>query len=226
MSSISDEKAIITLEVELVSGVKGLESVDSSDSEIDPFFDDVSPDAGKSVKQAVDDSISEAIEDALEEQGLNSTDIEHLSSLVKDVDSQGIQNITNFSKNPSGFMENTMMSVLARAGPHGALVAAIISSIVASPELVKAVVTMLGAKGAPLNQDFRFSEEEFLSLMFDRRVQFKRLTGDDPVITFNSVGFVTPADPDFAGNSLVDVSLARTARIGLRDNSHGYIHGI
>jgi hypothetical protein len=130
------------------------------------------------------------------------------------------------AKNPEAFMENTFISSLSKAGPHGALAAAIITSILAAPEAVKAIIKAFAVKGAPLNQDYRYSQEEFQSQEFDRRVQFKRITGDDPVITVNTTGFVTPQDPDFAGNSLLDANLARTARIGLRQNAYGYIHGI
>ena len=64
-----------------------------------------------------------------------------------------------------------------------------------------------------------------MSQEFDRVTQFKRLTGEDPVITVNTIGFVV-GDPDFKGNSLVDANIARSGRVGLRDSSYGYIHGI
>ena len=56
-------------------------------------------------------------------------------------------------------------------------------------------------------------------------MQFRRLTGDDPVITVTTKGFVV-GDPDFVDNSLVDANLARIGRVNLRDSSLGYIHGI
>ena len=221
MSSVSDEKAIITLEVELVSKVTGGEGADASDG----FFKDTPEDLTEIIKQAIDDSIDEAVVNALEEQGIDMEGLKNITEAVKDLDSKGIGNITSMAKNPAGFMENTFIKTLGRAGPYGALTAAIIAAIIGTPELIKAVVQAFAVKGGFLNQDYRYSQEEFLNQQFDRITQFKRLTGDDPVITVTTKGFIV-GDPDFEGNSLVDANIARTARIGLRDTSYGYIHGI
>lgn len=225
MSSISDEKAIITLEVELVSNVKGLEGADAGVP--DSFFEGVGGENFEdTIKKAVDDSIKESIEGVLDDEGVDVETLQNLTNAVKDLDSKAMGNITSFAKNPEAFTQRTFLSILGKAGPYGAIAAAIISTLVAGPELVKAVVEMFGVKGGLLNQDYRYTQEEFLSQEFDRRVQFKRLTGDDPVITVTTIGFVTPSDPDFEGNSLVDANIARTARIGLRESGYGYIHGI
>jgi len=224
MSSITDEKAVITLEVELISSVSGLEG-DTAEAAPEPFLADVSDDMRQVIKDAIDDSIDEAIVDALEKEGVDIQALENITQSLKDVDSKGMSNVTSMAKNPAGFIENQFISILGRAGPYGAIAAAIITAVLATPELVKAVVTAFATKGGPLNQDYRYSQEEFLSQQFDRITQFKRLTGDDPVITVNTVGFVV-GDPDFKGNSLVDANLARTARIGLRGSAYGYIHGI
>jgi hypothetical protein len=224
VSSISDETAKITLEVELVAGVSGLEQ--SQEGEQEGFFGEVPDNIQAAIDQAVKDSVEESVNDALENEGVDPESLKELTNMVKDVQSKGINNITSMAKNPESFMENTFISALSKAGPHGVLAATIITSILAAPEAVKAIIKAFAVKGAPLNQDYRYSQEEYTSQEFDRRVQFKRLTGDDPVITINTQGFVTPQDPDFPGNSLIDANLARTARIGLRDNAYGYIHGI
>jgi len=177
------------------------------------------------IAEEVNTSIKESIDDALEEEGVDFEGIRNASVLVKDIDSRGISNVKNLAKNPESFMESTFMRALSRAGPHGALVAAIISAIAGSPALVTVVVQALGVKGAPLNQDFAWTEDEQYNQQFDRVVQFRRLTGDDPVITVLTKGFVV-GDPDFIDNSLVDTNIARTARVNLRDSSLGYIHGI
>jgi len=223
MSSITDEKAVITLEVELVSTVSGLEG--EPEAQPEPFLEGVSDDMREVIKQAIDDSIEESIQDVLEKEGVDIESLENITQALKDVDNKGMSNVTSLAKNPAGFIEKQFLSILGRAGPYGAIAAAIIAAVLATPELVKAVVEAFAVKGGPLNQDYRYSQEEFLSQQFDRITQFKRLTGDDPVITVNTVGFVV-GDPDFKGNSLVDANLARTARIGLRGSSYGYIHGI
>lgn len=221
--SVSDEKAVITLEVELVSTVSGLEG--DATPEDKPFLADVSDDMRTVIEEVVDDSIQEAIQDTLKEDGVDIESLKSITQNLKDVDSKGMSNITSMAKNPAGFVEKQFLSILGRAGPYGAIAAALIAAALATPELVKALVEAFAVKGGPLNQDFRYSQEEFMSQEFDRITQFKRLTGDDPVITVNTVGFVV-GDPDFKGNSLVDANLARSGRVGLRDSSYGYIHGI
>lgn len=157
--------------------------------------------------------------------GVDSETLKKLTDLTKQMDDTVIKNVTQFGKNPEGFTENMFMSILRKAGPQGAIAAAIIAAIVAAPEMAKAIIEMFAVKGGPLNQDYRFSQEEFLSQEYSRKTQFDRLTGDDPVITVNTIGFVK-TDPDFFANSLVDANEARSGRVGLRDSEYGYIHGI
>jgi len=220
--NVGNEKAIITLEVELVSSVKG-DPVPAGAQE--PFFGDVDPDIRDVISEEINANIKDEISDALADEGVDLEGIKNATALAKDIDNKGISNIKNIAKSPETFMENTFISALARAGPHGALVAAIITTIAGSPALVTAVVQALGVKGAPLNQDFAWTEDEQYNQQFDRVMQFRRLTGDDPVITVTTKGFVV-GDPDFVDNSLVDTNIARTARVNLRDSALGYIHGI
>lgn len=223
-ANIGNEKAIITLEVELVSSVKG-DPVSEGAADQDPFFEGISDDLRDVIAEEINANIKEEIDDALQDEGIDLEGIKNATAMAKDIDNKGISNIKNLAKSPENFMENTLMRTLAKAGPHGALAAAIITAIAASPEMVRAVVEALGVKGAPLNQDFAWTEEEQYNQQFDRTVQFRRLTGDDPVITVLTKGFVV-GDPDFIDNSLVDANIARTARVNLRDSSLGYIHGI
>jgi len=223
MSSISGEEAIITLKVKLVSETEGLTETPTAQ---EPFTGDISSDLAEIIDQEVKSTVDEIIADSLEEAGVDLEAVQQMADLVDDVGSSGIKNITGFAKNPEGFTENAFMRVLAKAGPYGALVAAIITAIVASPILFKAIVEQLGMKGGPLNQDWRMSVEEQENQLYDRHTQFRRLTGDDPIITVNTLGFVKPLDPDFAGNSLVSANISRTGRIGLQDSSFGYVHGV
>jgi len=220
-SEISNEKAIITIEVDLVSKVTGEPTGGEGPS---GFFEDHPEDTSESVEQAVKDSIDEAIEDTFVSEGIDMDSLEELTKMVKDVDSTGMSNIKSMAKNPEGFMQNTFMRVLSRAGPYGALAAAIIAVIAATPDMVKAVVEALGVKGAPLNQDYAFTEPEQLNLDFSRIVQFRRITGDDPVITLQTKGFVV-GDPDFVDNSLLAIETGRMGRVDLQQGSLGYVHG-
>ncbi len=221
MSSISDEKAIITIEVDLVSKVTGDPTAGPGES---GFFAEHAEDTDDTVEQAIKDSIDEAMEDVFESEGVDMDSLGELTKMVKDVDSVGMNNIKSMAKNPEGFMQSTFMSVLSRAGPYGALAAAIITAIAVAPEMVKAVVEALGVKGGPLNQDYAFTEEEQYGQAFSRQVQYRRITGDDPVITVTTKGFVA-GDADFNDNSLVDVETGRMGRVDLNQNSVGLIYG-
>jgi len=169
--------------------------------------------------------IKDAVDEALENSDIDIDSLKDASKLFTQIKGQGVQNVKSMAQNPAGFMQSTIMNILGKAGPYGALAAAIIGAVAASPEMVKAVVEALGVKGGPLNQDYAFTEEEQMNLAFDRAVQFKRLTGDDPVITVTTKGFVS-GDPDFVDNSLVTIEQGRTGRVGLRESSLGLIHGI
>ena len=141
------------------------------------------------------------------------------------MDHKGIANVRSLASSPQSFIGQKLLRALSSAGPYGALAAAIITSIAAAPEMVKAVVSALGVKGAILNQDYKYSLEGQENLHFDRVTQFRKLTGDDAVITSRDRGFVV-GDADFVLNSLVDVSTGRVGRINLRQTSLGYAQGV
>ncbi len=221
-TDVSDEKAIITIEVELVSDVKGDPVAEGTQ---DPFLSGIKDELSDVISEEVNASIKDSVEDTLAEEGIDLDALRNATGMVKDLDNKAMGNIKSIAKSPESFMENTIISTLSKAGPYGALAAAIITAIIGAPALVEAVVNALGVKGGPLNQDFKFSQDAQMNQQFDRRVQFRRLTGDDPVITVTTKGFAR-VDPDFIDSSLVDTNLARTARITLRGSSLGYIHGI
>jgi hypothetical protein len=221
MSSISDEKAIITIEVDLVSKVTGDPVGEKGES---GFFTEHEKDTDDQVEQAIKDSIDEAIEDVFVSEGIDMDSLGELTKLMKDVDSKGMNNLKSMATNPAGFMQGTIMGILGRAGPYGALAAAIIGVIAATPAMASAVVEALGVKGGPLNQDFALTQDEQYGQAFSREVQYRRITGDDPVITVTTKGFVA-GDEDFNDNSLVDVETGRMGRVSLNQNSVGLIYG-
>jgi len=223
VSSITDESAVITLEVKLVSSVTGGEE---AAGRAEGFFEEVPDDIFGTVKQLVNESVEDAVEDALEEEGIDAESLKNLSQNLRDLDNKALGNLKSFASSPDVFVENQFLSILSRAGPQGAIIASIITMLLASPELVKGIITMLGPKGGILNQDFRFSQEAQYDQEFNRLLQFNRLTGDDPVITFLDFGFVAVSDPDFRGNSLVDANEARSGRVGLKQSAFGYVNGV
>ena len=221
--SVENSEAIITIKVKLESDVTG-----------DPTGGgQASPDFfGQPQTGAVDQHVKD-FEDLKKDTekfadkfgGKDSVNIENITDLVSNLDKNGIGELTQFASSPQGYMEHGFIRLLQMGGPHGALIVAIIGAALAAPELFKAVVEQLGVKGGPLNQDFFYSIDEQLNLHFDRYVQFKRITGDDPVVTVSTKGYVV-GDPDFVGSSLINADLARTARIGLRESNLGLIDGI
>jgi len=224
MSSVSNEEAIITIKVKLVSETEGL--TETTSEQQDSFLGDASPELTEIIDQEVKRTVDELIADSLEEAGVDLQAVQDMADMVDDIGNVGIKNVTNFAKNPEGFSSNMFMKILSKGGPYGAVAGAIITAILASPVLFKVLVEAFAVKGGPLNQDYRYSVEEQENQLYDRHTLFRRLTGDDPIITFNTLGFVTPSDPDFGGNSLVTANISRTGRVGLQNSSFGYIHGV
>jgi len=220
-SEVSGEKAIITIEVELVSTVKG----DPTPGGYDPFLSDSSTEQQDAIMQLIHEDIKDSVQDVMKDEGIDSEGLKDVTDMVKKIKGEGIDNLTKFATSPQGFLEHGLIRILGMAGPYGAIAVALIAMIAASPEMVKVIISALGVKGGPLNQDFAWTEEEQYNQQFDRAMQFRRLTGDDPVITVTTKGFVV-GDPDFIDNSLVDTNIARTARVNLRDSSIGMVHGI
>ena len=189
---------------------------------------------GDAIQNAIQQAITSDIDDAVDtavagkltpKDTADNENVEKAIDLVRDMDHKGIANVRSMASSPQSFIGSKLLGALASAGPYGALAAAIITAIAAAPEMVKAVVTALGVKGAILNQDYKYSLEGQENLHFDRVTQFRKLTGDDAVITSRDRGFVV-GDADFVLNSLVDVSTGRVGRINLRQTSLGYAQGV
>ena len=223
MADIDDQESVITIKVKLESDVTGMEGDKGS---YDPFLSDVTPDVDDIIDQEVQSTVDELVEKTLQEKfGIDTSGIENLTDMVNTLDKKGISELTQFAKSPQGFLEHGFIRLLSAGGPYGAILVAIITAVLATPQLFVALVEMLAVKGGPLNQDFRYSLDEQENQQFSRMVQYSRLVGDDPVITVTTKGFVV-GDADFNFNTLLDANIARTARIGLRDSALGVIDGI
>lgn len=151
--------------------------------------------------------------------------VEKLTEFIQNTDRKGLQTLSSFARNPTDAVQGQLLSVLGRAGIHGALALAVIAAITASPEILRTIVKQLSVKGGPLNQDFhRFLEEEF-QRGIDREAQYRRATGLDVIITTEDRGFIL-SDPAFVNNSLVDIDKTRIARLTIDDTQFGYTHGL
>ena len=208
-------------------------------SEQRPFkIDDISEE-DDAIQNAIQQAITSDIDEAVDTAGKRTSEdkptskdtttdnenVEKAIDLVRDMDHKGIANVRSLASSPQSFVANGLVRALSAAGAPGVLVAAIITAIAGAPEMVKTVVSALGVKGAILNQDYKYSLEGQENLHFDRVTQFRKLTGDDAVITSRDRGFVV-GDADFVLNSLVDVSTGRVGRINLRQTSLGYAQGV
>ena len=207
-------------------------------SEQRPFKIDNISEEDDAIQNAIQQAITSDIDEAVDTAGKRTSkekptskdttdneNVEKAIDLVRDMDHKGIANVRSLASSPQSFIGQKLLRALSSAGPYGALAAAIITAIAAAPEMVKAVVSALGVKGAILNQDYKYSLEGQENLHFDRVTQFRKLTGDDAVITSRDRGFVV-GDADFTLNSLVDVSTGRVGRINLRQTSLGYAQGV
>lgn len=217
MADIEDKEAVITIKVKLESDVQGEFAQQEGATDRPDFF------GGKAQEQI--EVLEKKIEELEETFGDLDINAENLEELISNLDKNGIAQLTSFAKNPAGFMESGITQILGSAGPYGAITLAIIATVLATPELFKAMIEMLAVKGGPLNQDFRYSLDEQENQQFDRVFQYSRLVGGDPIIRVSTKGYIV-GDPDFVGSSLIDANIARTARIGLRESSLGVIDGI
>lgn len=147
---------------------------------------------------------------------------EKLKEFIETTDKQGLQTLSKFAKNPQGMVQNEFLSVLGKAGIHGAIATAIIAAIIATPEIVMTITRAMAQKGAPWNQDFhRFFEDEGQQGI-SRDFQYRRAAGFDVVITNNERGFLLQ-DPFSVQNSLIDIDTTRVRRLSSDEVKYGYV---
>ena len=194
-----------------------------------PIRFEVDPQNVEDISQEADESTGEETqkkEDAkTPEQEKQAETLEALTEFVESTDKQGLATLSQFSKNPGQLVENELLASLGRAGVHGALAAAIITTILATPEIIRTIIQAMAVKGGPLNQDFNrfFADENQLG--FSRELQYRRAVGLDVVITNDSRGFLL-TDPAFVNNSLVDVDKTRSIRLTTEATQYGYVNGM
>ena len=194
-----------------------------------PIRFEVDPQNVEDISESVESETGEETqkqEDAkTPEQENQAETLEALTEFVESTDKQGLATLSQFSKNPGQLVENEFLATLGRAGVHGALAAAIITTILATPEIIRTIIQALAVKGGPLNQDFNrfFADENQLG--FSRELQYRRAVGLDVVITNDSRGFLL-TDPAFVNNSLVDVDKTRSIRLSTEATQYGYVNGM
>jgi len=150
---------------------------------------------------------------------------ERLEEFIKTTDREGMKTLNSFAKNPTGMIQNQFMKILGRAGVYGALAAAIIAVILATPEIITTIVSSLSVKGGPLNQDFHLFFDEQQQLGLERDLQYRYATGLDVIITNSQRGYLL-TDPGFVGNNLVDIDITRSFRLTTPDTQYGYVRSL
>lgn len=151
--------------------------------------------------------------------------LKDFENFASELDTQGLKNLKAMTKSPGKLVENKLLSMLGRAGIHGAIAVAIIALVVESPEIIKAIVEALGVKGGPLNQDYTRQLDEDLQVGIDKDLQFRRAIGIDVIITTQDTKYII-TDPGFVTNSLVDIETTRSIRINSNETQYGYVNGL
>lgn len=151
--------------------------------------------------------------------------IERLEDFIKTTDKEGMKNLASFAKNPSAMIEGQLLRALAKAGIYGLIAAAIISLILAAPDLIKLIVEQISVKGGPLNQDFHRYFEDEGQRGLDRDIQYKYAVGLDVIITNYQRGYLLQ-DPGFVGSNLVDIESTRLVRLTNNDIAYGYVRAL
>lgn len=211
--SMGTRTAIISFPIKLVAGETEGATTTTQEGEFEEVLTNAKND------------IQEQIDDALGEDALNQETLEALTEFVKTTDKQGLQTLSQFAKNPQQLVENELLASLGRAGIHGALAAALVTAIIATPALIRTIVKAMAVKGASLNQDFhRFFDEE-AQLGFDRSLQYRRFTGLDVVIMNDNRQLIL-LDPGFVTSNLVDVETTRSIRNSSNTTQYGYVTGM
>jgi len=216
--SMGARTAVISFPIKLVAG--DVEGGKTADQDFDK------EELEGAIDQAIDEAVEGAIDDASELlKGIDAETLESLTDFIKTTDKRGLQTLSKFAKNPSNMVQGELMGILGKAGIHGALAVAIISAIIATPEIIRTIVKAMSVKGAALNQDFnRFFEDE-AQVGFSRELQYRRSTGLDVVITNDNRGFLL-SDPGFVTNNLVDVESTRANRNSTNQIVYGYQTGM
>jgi len=150
---------------------------------------------------------------------------ERLEEFIKTTDREGMKNLASFAKNPTAMVEGQLLRALAKAGIYGLIAAAIISLVLAAPDLIKLIVEQLSVKGAPLNQDFHLFLDEQGQLGVDREIQYRYATGLDVIITNYQRGYLL-TDPAFVGSNLLDIDQTRSVRLTNNDVAYGYVRSL
>lgn len=213
--SMGARTAVISFPIKLVAG--DVEGAPSKTGTSEQEFDDILANFKNDIQEQIDDVIGP--------EGVDQETLESLTDFIKTTDKKGLQTLSKFAKNPTNMVQGELMGILGKAGIHGALAVAIISAIIATPEIIRTIVKAMSVKGAALNQDFhRFFEEE-AQVGFSRELQYRRAVGLDVVITNDTRGFLL-SDPGFVNNNLVDVESTRANRNSTNQTQYGYVTGM
>jgi len=213
--SMGAKTAVISFPIKLVAG--DVEGAPSKTATSEQEFDDILANFKNDIQEQIDDVNGP--------EGVDQETLESLTDFIKTTDKRGLQTLSKFAKNPSNMVQGELMGILGKAGIHGALAVAIISAIIATPEIIRTIVKAMSVKGAALNQDFnRFFEDE-VQVGFSRELQYRRAVGLDVVITNDNRGFLL-SDPGFVTNNLVDVESTRANRNSTNQTQYGYVTGM
>ena len=112
-----------------------------------------------------------------------------LRTTVQKFDPAQVGQAASIATNPAGFVENQVISILGKAGPHGAIAAAVIGMIISSPEVAKQMLQFLSQKNLFLNKDWSRDIETEVLGFFTLEEKKRRLLGHDAYIGTQTAGY-------------------------------------
>ncbi len=209
---MSMDEAVIHFPIKFVVDEQNVDDVESTINDI------IEGNEQKTINDIIKGDKKEDVDKQLEA-------LEKLEEFIKTTDKKGLKTLSSFAKNPGGLVENKLLGLLGRAGIHGAIAVAIITMIIASPEIIMSITRALAVKGGPLNQDYhRFFADE-TQRGISRELQYRRAVGLDVIISNSERGFLLQ-DPFSVYNSLIDIDTTRVSRLSSNNTKHGYLAGM
>lgn len=139
---------------------------------------------------------------------------------IKNIDSKGLGNLRSLSSNPETMLSGQFLSFLTKGGPQTAIIAALISAAVSSPETLNQIIKALAAPGGPLNRDWRRMIDKQVDIGLSRAQIERRQVGRDILVLPQKLGFV-PQNEAWASSNLFEIDFKKVARIGLTQKEEG-----
>lgn len=140
---------------------------------------------------------------------------EELTKLMKG-DTAKAKNLVSYASDP----QNAITSLIVKAGPQGAIIAAFIFLAFQSEDIKKQIVELITAPGGPLDKRLKIDFEKRMNAFMSRQSQRDRGTGRIPVTITQVPGFGNLGGA-LTVSSLEQIKLTGISRIGIKEKGIG-----